>query len=365
MDNNLFHFDFDNDHHDDTDHNPSTTTNTTTTTMPGGVHSRKKLITRPNRNDVLCGRGGAVNSHPGNVAFRRLVHKHRTTYFASSTRKLDKARIAKEIIAQVHALPGRFLKQDGKTGKWLEINEQKAKKKCGQAFRDITPHDERSRIGAGLLGEGGGGWGTDAERSSDDDDEGDDYTYEYDQDVDGGDEEGQAVAAAAAAGYYPQDDITPTASHMASMASTTAVTYASMSRRKRRHSFDDDDLHSDGKDSVTASDRPSTPPLPPLPAPQPPSSLRHAGTSSHHDEQQSRHGLPPVARVVGFRPIATQRANSVQEDTSLSRVDMSGVVATYNAHMQQQQPPTLQLPLPSGHYSRDSSHASKRLLASW
>ena len=56
MDNNLFHFDFDNDDIN-TDHNPSTTTNTTTTTMPGGGHSRKKLITRPNRNDVLGGRG--------------------------------------------------------------------------------------------------------------------------------------------------------------------------------------------------------------------------------------------------------------------------------------------------------------------
>ena len=231
----------------------------------------------------------------------------------------------------------------------------------GQAFRDITPHDERSRIGAGLFGEGGDGRSVDAERSSDDDDEGDDYAYEYDQDVDG-DEESQAVAAAAAAaGYYPQDDVTTTASHMVSIASTSAVTYkpTSMSGRERQHSFDDDDLHSDGKDLATASDRPSTPPLPPLPAPQPPSTLRHSGTgtSSIH-QQQSRDGLPPAAHVVGFRPVTVQRANTSQEDTALSRVDMSGMVATYNAHMQQQlqQPPSL--PLPTGHYSRHSSHAS-------
>ena len=299
---------------------------------------------------------GAVNSHPGNVAFRRLVHKHRTTYFASTTRKLDKARIAKEIIAQVHALPGRFLKQDGKTAKWLEINEQKAKKKVGQAFRDITPHDERFRIGAGMLGESGGGgiWrGEDTERSSDDDDEGDDYTYdEYGPDVDG-DEEGQAAAAAiaaAAAGYYPQDDVTTTAQHVAS---ASAVAHASMGNRKRQHSFDDDDLH---------SDRPSTPPLPPLPAPQPPSSLRRAGTDTYTSstgtcihEQQCRDGLRPAAHVVGFRPTA-QGTNNVQDDISLSRVDMSDMVATYNAHMQQQQPPAF--PLPPGQYRRPTSHAS-------
>jgi len=74
-----------------------------------------------------------VNSHPGNVAFRGLVRQHRTAYFAASTRKSDKARIATEIIAQVHSLPGRFLQQaDGKTHKWVEINEKRAKKKVGQ-----------------------------------------------------------------------------------------------------------------------------------------------------------------------------------------------------------------------------------------
>ena len=311
---------------------------------------------------------GAINSHPGNVAFRRLVHQHRTTYFAPTTRKLDKARIAKEIMAQVHALPGRFLKKDGKTGKWLEINEKKAKKKIGQAFRDRTPHDERSRIGAGLLGEGAGGddvgdgRGADAERpSDDDDDESEDFTYEYDQDV----VEGQALAATAA-GYYPQDDtyVTATTPHMASASDLAHRHTTSIGGRKRQHSFDDSDLPSDGKESVAASDRPciSTPPLPPLPAPQPPSSLRHSstGTCSIREEQQSGHGLPPAAHAVGFRPIAVQRANSaVQDDTALSHVDMSGMVATYNAHMQHmQQASSLRLPLPHGHYSRHSSHAS-------
>ena len=294
--------------------------------------------------------------------------EHRTTYFAPTTRKLDKARIAEEIMAQVHALPGRFLKKDSKTGKWLEINEKKAKKKIGQTLRDTTPHDERSRIGAGILGEGadgngdGNGRGAETERSSDDDDDDDDndeseeFTYEYDQDV----VDGRALAATAA-GYYPQDDtyVTATTPHMASV-SDLANRHTSIGGRKRQHSFDDGDLHSDGKESVAASDRPSipTPPLPPLPAPQPPSSLRHSSTGSIHEEQQSGHGLPPAAHAVGFRPIAVQRANSAaQEDTALSRVDMSGMVATYNAHMQQQAS-TLQLPLPHGHYSRHSSHAS-------
>jgi hypothetical protein len=291
-------------------------------TMPGGSggsgKTRKlKLISRPNRNDVLCGRGGAVNSHPGNVAFRGLVRQHRTAYFAASTRKSDKARIATEIIAQVHSLPGRFLQQaDGKTHKWVEINEKRAKKKVGQAFRDITPHDERSRIGAGLHASHPG---AKARRFLNDDDRssndltGQDHEYECEYDnVD--------AAATAAAGHYPDNDT----------AAGSASAYASSSVSdpvSRKHSFDDDDddddddLQSESRERGTiTSGRSSTPPLPPLPAPQPPAAYDHA---------------------VGFHPVLPgtvdneeERGSHSERDNSLSRDDMTGMVTTYNAHME-------------------------------
>ena len=51
-------------------------------------------------------------------------------------------------MGQVHSSdpPGRFLKQDTSTKLWVEITNEKAKKKVGQAFRDIISPDERSRI---------------------------------------------------------------------------------------------------------------------------------------------------------------------------------------------------------------------------
>ena len=58
MDSNFFHFDDDNDDDNNkNDHTTTTTTTTTTTSMPDSRSHKKKLITRPNRNDVLCGRG--------------------------------------------------------------------------------------------------------------------------------------------------------------------------------------------------------------------------------------------------------------------------------------------------------------------
>jgi len=106
------------------------------------------LIAKPTKSDVLCGRGGAVNSHEGNVRFRSLVFSLKEEYFSEKTRKLEKANIARRIMGQVHSLdpPGRFLKQDTSTKLWVEITDEKAKKKVGQAFRDIISPDDRSRI---------------------------------------------------------------------------------------------------------------------------------------------------------------------------------------------------------------------------
>ena len=108
-----------------------------------------ELIAKPTKSDVLCGRGGAVNSHEGNVHFRSLVFSLKEEYFSEKTRKLEKANIARRIMGQIQSLdpPGRFLKQDASTKLWVEISNNKAKKKVGQAFRDIVSPDERSHLG--------------------------------------------------------------------------------------------------------------------------------------------------------------------------------------------------------------------------
>mmetsp|Transcript_10533 Transcript_10533/g.11969 ORF Transcript_10533/g.11969 Transcript_10533/m.11969 type:complete len:230 (+) Transcript_10533:266-955(+) len=98
-------------------------------------------ITDPNENDVLCGRGGRINSHAGNVQFRDIIHSKKKEYLAPSTKKLEKAHIAAGIVNDIRTMdpPGRFMKEDRGTGMWFDIGDAKAIKKTGQALREDAP----------------------------------------------------------------------------------------------------------------------------------------------------------------------------------------------------------------------------------
>jgi len=99
------------------------------------------LIKNPAKNDVLSGRGGRVNAHEGNIRFRNLVGELKHEYVAKSTKKLDKAHIASKIVKLIRKMnpPGRFLKVDGESKLWIEIGDDKARKKAGQALREDAP----------------------------------------------------------------------------------------------------------------------------------------------------------------------------------------------------------------------------------
>jgi len=98
-------------------------------------------IADPNVNDVLCGRGGRINSHRGNVRFRDIINSKKTLYLAPSTKKLEKAHIAAAIVNDIRSMnpPGRFLKEEKGTGMWYDIGDAKAIKKTGQALREDAP----------------------------------------------------------------------------------------------------------------------------------------------------------------------------------------------------------------------------------
>eukprot|EP00546_Thalassionema_frauenfeldii_P004374 CAMPEP_0178913472 /NCGR_PEP_ID=MMETSP0786-20121207/10860_1 /TAXON_ID=186022 /ORGANISM="Thalassionema frauenfeldii, Strain CCMP 1798" /LENGTH=365 /DNA_ID=CAMNT_0020586215 /DNA_START=112 /DNA_END=1212 /DNA_ORIENTATION=- len=92
------------------------------------------------QNDVLCGRGGLTNHHPGNVFFRRLVRMKQESYLLATKR--EKAGVAKEIVDLIRCLtpPGRFLKKDAQNpGHWIEIGDRKAREKTSQALREGAP----------------------------------------------------------------------------------------------------------------------------------------------------------------------------------------------------------------------------------
>jgi len=130
----------------------SVTPNVTSVSSFSTVGSDAAYTTDPNNfpialNDVLCGRGGLTNHHPGNIFFRRLVRIKQEAYLLASKR--DKAGVAREIVELVRTLvpPGRFLKKDEK-GMWVDIGDRKAREKTSQALREGAPElrEERQTV---------------------------------------------------------------------------------------------------------------------------------------------------------------------------------------------------------------------------
>ena len=104
-------------------------------------------IRTPHAHDVLSGRGGRINSHPGNVRFREKVDAYKREYLDPRTKKVEKARIAARIVGTIRCLDpsGRFLKEDPHTGLWMEIGDERAWKKAGQALRESAPEIRAER----------------------------------------------------------------------------------------------------------------------------------------------------------------------------------------------------------------------------
>jgi len=88
-------------------------------------------------NDVLLGRGHFANKWKGNDFFRNIVHSFKRDYITSSNE--SKRQIAKTIVDIIYGLPGRFLKQDEETKRWIEVNEKDAIRKTRQALREGQP----------------------------------------------------------------------------------------------------------------------------------------------------------------------------------------------------------------------------------
>ena len=122
-------------------------------------------ITNPGSHDILCGRGGGINAHPGNIKFRKLVATHKLRYLGAS--KSDKPSVAWDVVREWRALdpPGRFLakmekgknsdeaafakrmkkKKGGKDGEdddgeqpvlWHDVGDKKAREKASQCLRE-------------------------------------------------------------------------------------------------------------------------------------------------------------------------------------------------------------------------------------
>ena len=98
-------------------------------------------ITNPGQNDIICGRGGGTNSHPGNIKFRRLIATHKLRYLAAT--KVDKPNVARDVVKEWRALnpPGRFLakinpKDKSSSAPYNDVGNKKAREKASQCLRE-------------------------------------------------------------------------------------------------------------------------------------------------------------------------------------------------------------------------------------
>lgn len=93
----------------------------------------------PSKNDVLCGRGGLSNNHPGNRLFRRLVNVNKALY-QQSLSPTHKQMVALSIVEAIRNHGGRFIRKQN--GDWVEISTKEASIKTSQALRESIDNSD-------------------------------------------------------------------------------------------------------------------------------------------------------------------------------------------------------------------------------
>lgn len=85
--------------------------------------------------DVLCGRGGRSNHHPGNKRYRLVVSEMKAMYRTTDAKNL-KTDLSRAIVEHVCNYGGRFVKKDEKQGKYYLLTKAEARRKTSQALRE-------------------------------------------------------------------------------------------------------------------------------------------------------------------------------------------------------------------------------------
>jgi len=96
------------------------------------------------QHDVLLGRGSGPNDHVGNIKFRDLVHERKSDYLSTNHRQ-TKALIARDIVDQVYARGGRFLKKLNpvESAKMLpKLLAKKSSSNCGSSSNNDDDVDD-------------------------------------------------------------------------------------------------------------------------------------------------------------------------------------------------------------------------------
>jgi hypothetical protein len=95
------------------------------------------------KQDVLFGRGGRSNHHPGNKTYRDIVCKQQDYY--RSCDKNEKTKVAQGVVDLVQGqIGGRFLELDKDTNQWYLVPNVVARRKVGQALRENNTQEARA-----------------------------------------------------------------------------------------------------------------------------------------------------------------------------------------------------------------------------
>jgi hypothetical protein len=92
--------------------------------------------------DVLLGRGGLSNRHPGNRRYREEIENAKDVYRSAS--KEEKTQWASLLVDYVKKYGGRFLEKDKANGQWYIVPEVVARRKAGQALREDNTPESRA-----------------------------------------------------------------------------------------------------------------------------------------------------------------------------------------------------------------------------
>jgi hypothetical protein len=110
-----------------------------TSSRPPRIIDESRAI-EPTDDDVLFGRGGYTNTHPGNIFFRERALELRPWYESCS--KDEKYHVSNVLIESVKSAGHRFLEK-GSDGLWHEVVGNGARKKASQALRERVRRTSR------------------------------------------------------------------------------------------------------------------------------------------------------------------------------------------------------------------------------
>jgi hypothetical protein len=110
------------------------------------VPNHKVYVSKISEVDVLLGRGGRSNHHPGNKRYREEVENYRKMYDTLSTAD-EKTQISQALVDAINIAGGRFLEKEDrvadKIGEWYIVPNIVARRKASQALREDNDPDKR------------------------------------------------------------------------------------------------------------------------------------------------------------------------------------------------------------------------------